>query len=135
MMTRFFSGSSTPRSARRNFSLSSSVTSGMRSTSRNDFSTSSRSPARRTPLSTKKQCSRSPIALWSSTATTVESTPPDTPHTTCPSPIRARRRSSSLAMNSSIVQLPESPATRTRKFSSSRMPWSVCTTSGWNCSP
>ena len=49
-------------------------------------------PSRSSPLSTKMQVSRSPMARWTSAAATVESTPPESAQTTRSSPTRSRMR-------------------------------------------
>ena len=61
-------------------------TSGMLKWPRNSRTTSSPSPARIRPWSTKTQVSWSPIASWISTAATAESTPPERPQMTRPLP-------------------------------------------------
>jgi len=81
------------------------------------------------------QVSWSPIASCSSTAATDESTPPDSPQTTLPAPTWARIAWTACVRNAFIVQSPRQPAMRLAKFSSSRPPSGVCTTSGWNITP
>ena len=78
--------------------------------SRKVCTTSSASPARSRPWSTKMQVSWSPIASWISTAATEESTPPDRPQITRPSPTCARMRAICAARNPAMVQSPEQPA-------------------------
>ena len=78
---------------------------------RNSRTTSSPSPARIRPWSTKTQVSWSPIASWISTAATAESTPPDRPQITLPLPTWRRIASRASARNAAIVQSLFSPAT------------------------
>ena len=78
---------------------------------RNSRTTSSPSPARIRPWSTKTQVSWSPIASWISTAATAESTPPERPQITRPLPTLARIASRASARNAAIVQSLFSPAT------------------------
>ena len=87
------------------------------------------------PVSTKTQVSWSPIASCSSTATTDESTPPESPQITRPLPTCVRMAAMALARNDAIDQEPSQPATRRAKFSSNAAPCGVCTTSGWNWMP
>ena len=89
MILRFFSGSVTPASRARKRDAASTTTSGSCIRLRNRSSTWAASCSRSRPLSTKMQVSRSPIALCTSSAATVESTPPDRPQTTRPSPTSA----------------------------------------------
>ncbi len=49
-------------------------------------------------MSTKTQVSWSPIALWTSAAATAESTPPDSPQITAPSPTWAWMASTACSM-------------------------------------
>ena len=75
------------------------------------FRTSSASDSRRSPLSTKMQVSRSPIARWISTAATDESTPPESPQMTPSSPTCCRMRSVASSTNARTVQSPDIFAT------------------------
>ena len=134
MMRRFRSGSSTPASRRRKRSAASTGRS-RRPRPEKTRTTSSASPARNSPLSTKMQVSRSPTARWTSIAATAESTPPLSPHTTRPPPTCARIRATSVSTNPRMVQSGAQPHTRNRKFRSTSRPRSVCATSGWNCTP
>ncbi len=85
MILRFCSGSVTPASRVRNSSDASTKSNGrLRRSNRVRIWVASFSRSR--PLSTKMQVRRSPSALWSRSAATVESTPPDRPHTTRPGP-------------------------------------------------
>jgi len=80
------------------------------------------SSLRSRPLSTKTQCSLSPIALLTSTAATVESTPPLMPHTTVESP--ATRLISSIWCWMKLFgdQSGVMPAMSIKKFESSCLP-------------
>ncbi len=82
MMRRLRSGSSTParRSRKRGPASTRRTSSAMRS--RKSAITSSASPSRSRPLSTKMQVRRSPRARCTRAATTVESTPPESAHST-----------------------------------------------------
>ena len=80
------------------------------------------------------QVSRSPIARCTSSAATVESTPPLSPHTTRPPPTVARMRAVASSMNDAIVQSPVHPHTSYAKLRRIARPCSVCATSGWNSS-
>ena len=64
-----------------------------------------------------------------------ESTPPDRPQMTLPSPTWARISSILVLRNSAIVQSPARPQTWRTKLASSLPPSGVWTTSGWNCVP
>ena len=99
-------------------------------------STIARSPARSSPVSTKMQVRRSPIARCRSAAATVESTPPDSAQITRPAGACSRIRATALSMNESGVQSGLAPQTAEQEVrAGSRLPRSVCTTSGWNCTP
>ena len=136
MIFRLRSGSTTRARASRNTSEASSETRGRLSRSANRVRTCSASSSRRRPLSTKMQVRRSPIARWTSSAATVESTPPLTPHTTRPSgPTCSRIRAVASSTNDAIVQSPAHPQMSRAKFRRSAVPCVVCTTSGWNRTP
>ncbi len=75
------------------------------------------------------------MASCSSTATTVESTPPDSPQITFAAPICSRSRAISASRKAAMVQLLPQPAILYTKFLSIAAPLGVCTTSGWNCTP
>ncbi|MNV47752.1 hypothetical protein D3C71_1396290 [compost metagenome] len=79
------------------------------------------------------QVSWSPIALWISIATTEESTPPLSAHSTFLSPTLARMSFTASSMKDSIVQLPSHPHTSYRKFEIISLPCTEWRTSGWNC--
>ena len=68
-------------------------------------------------------------------ATTEESTPPESPQTTCPSPTFSRQAATALSMNAAIFQSPLHPQTARRKLRRMSLPSGVCETSGWNCTP
>ena len=65
----------------------------------------SASSRRSSPWSTSTHVSRSPIARWMSVAATVESTPPESPHSTWPSPTCAR-----ISRTASLEEVPHRPA-------------------------
>ena len=73
-----------PASAPTNSSDASSHTSGRLRRREKRSSTCAASFSRSRPLSTKMHVRRSPMARWTSSAATVESTPPLNPHTTLP---------------------------------------------------
>ncbi len=134
-MRRFLSGSLTPASAARKRSAASTVTSGTCSVSRKARSTSARSPSRSRPWSTKMQVSRSPTARCTRAAATDESTPPESPQITRRSPTRSRTRAIASSTNAPGVHVPAQPHMPRAKLRRIRPPASVCTTSGWNCTP
>ncbi len=74
------------------------------------------------------------MARWTSAAATAESTPPDRPQTARESPTCWRMRSTCSSMMPLVVQLGWQPAA-SRKACRTAVPWSVCITSGWNCTP
>ncbi len=90
---------------------------------------------RSSPLSTKMQCSRSPMALCSSMATTEESTPPERPQTTSPSPTCSRMHCTLSATKAPMHQSRAQPQTSCRKLPRISAPRGVWETSGWNCTP
>ena len=67
------------------------------------------------PWSTKTQVSCSPIALWTSSAATEESTPPERPQITRPSPTWARIRATCSAITDSGDHCCSQPAMSRRK--------------------
>ena len=71
---------------------------------------------RRTPLLTKMQVRRSPMARWTRTAATEESTPPERPQMAWPSPTWARMRATVDSMKCSGVQSGVAPQMSKRKF-------------------
>mmetsp|Transcript_38655 Transcript_38655/g.69276 ORF Transcript_38655/g.69276 Transcript_38655/m.69276 type:complete len:203 (-) Transcript_38655:555-1163(-) len=102
----------------------------------NVFITRSASLYRSSPLSTNTQCRRSPMTLWTSVAATAESTPPERAQMTWSSgPTFAATLAISCSNTSSIFHVFLSFAISNRKCRSVSVPWSVCITSGWYCSP
>ena len=99
------------------------------------FSTCSASPERSSPWSTNTQVSWSPTAFCTSAAATEESTPPDSPQMTRASPTWARTEATRSSTTFAAVHSPESPAPRSRKFSSTCWPNVECSTSGCHCTP
>ena len=89
---RFVSGSLTPFSRARKRSSASTATSGTLKWSRNAATTCSPSFLRMRPWSTNTHVSWSPIARCTSSAATLESTPPLSPQMTLPPPTWARMR-------------------------------------------
>ena len=81
------------------------------------------------------QVRRSPIARWSRTAATDESTPPESPRTTPSVPVLSRILATLLSTKECIVQVGERSQTRNRKLARISFPRGVWTTSGWNCTP
>ena len=71
---------------------------------------------RRTPLFTKMQVNWLPMALCTSTAATEESTPPERPQMTWPSPTFSRMAATVLSMKWAGVQSPAAPQTLKTKF-------------------
>ncbi len=84
------SGSVTPASFARNRSCAFTCTSGTWKCRANVSSTCSGSPSRFSPWSTNTHVSWSPIARYTRSAATEESTPPESAHRTCASPTCAR---------------------------------------------
>jgi hypothetical protein len=68
-------------------------------------------------------------------AATDESTPPESPQTTCDAPTCVRTFDSSLSMKAPGVHSATAWQTSNRKFEISSPPRGVCDTSGWNCTP
>ena len=75
------------------------------------------------------------MALWSSIAATLESTPPDRPSMTLSSPSFSRSSATVDSMKFSGVQSPLHPQMPITKFLSICEPYSLWCTSGWNCMP
>ena len=132
---RLVSGSVTPLSAARNWSATEATRSATPVEATKSVSTCSASPLRRSPWSTNTQVSWSPTARCTRAAATAESTPPDRPQTTRLSPTWARIRAIWSVTMLTIVQVGRQPAPSSRKRSSTRWPCSLCSTSGWNCTP
>ena len=74
------------------------------------------------------------MARCTSAAATAESTPPDSPQIACPSPTCSRISATCSSTMFSIVQDGRQPAASRNRLSS-RVPCSVCITSGWNWTP
>ncbi|MNC99673.1 hypothetical protein D3C83_180380 [compost metagenome] len=72
------------------------------------------------------------MASWINTAATLESTPPERPQITVPSPTWARMRAMASSLKAAMVQSPLRPAILWVKLRRSLAPSGVCTTSGWN---
>ena len=135
MILRFCSGSVTPARRERKRSSASTATSGTLKTSRKALTTCSPSFLRIRPWSTNTHVSWSPTALWVSSAATLESTPPESPQITWPSPTWARIRSICSSAIEAADQSIERPQMSRRKVSRICVPYGVCTTSGWNWIP
>ena len=129
---RLASGSVTPASRSRKRASASTATSGTLKVSRNAAITCSPSPLRIRPWSTKTQVSWSPIARWTSSAATDESTPPESPQITRPSPTWARIRAICSSTIDAALQLRSAPQMSSRKVVRICWPNGVCATSGWN---
>ena len=82
-----------------------------------------------------RRSSRSPIARWTSSAATLESTPPESPQIARPSPTWARIRSICSSITDAGLHERSQPQTSSRKFVSTCWPYGVWTTSGWNWIP
>ena len=136
MILRFCSGSLTPASLPRNRSLASTTRRSALNASLNSDETWAASFARCSPVSTKMQVRRGPIAFSTSAAATDESTPPDSPQTARPCvPTFAEIAATASLTKPAIVQLGSQPQMRNRKFARISPPRGVCATSGWNCTP
>ena len=105
MMRRFSSGSVTPSRRARNRSAASTCTSGTWKCPSNVSTTCAASSLRSSPWSTKTQVSWSPTALWTSSAATAESTPPESAQSTRSSPTCARIRSTCSSITAAGVQV------------------------------
>ncbi len=132
---RLASGSLTPANALRKRSRASTTTSRTPVAATNSCSTCSGSPSRNSPWLTKTQVSWSPTARCTSAAATDESTPPESAHRTRPLPTWARTTSTSDSTTLAGVQSAAMPAPRHRKFSRTRCPYAVCSTSGCHWTP
>ena len=109
MALRFCSGSVTPARRSKKRSAARTWMSSMPWWRRNVSTTWSPSPLRMRPVSTNTQVSWAPMALCTSAAATAESTPPDSPQITRPSPTWARIASTAVSTKFSIVQSAGSP--------------------------
>ena len=132
---RFCSGSVIPRSAPRNLARASTTSNWRFPRPPKASHTSSLSPARSKPLSTKIAVSWSPTARCSRDAVTALSTPPLSPSNTRSSPTRARITLSASAMKLAGDQPPRQPHIAKMKLRRMALPCGVCATSGWNCRP
>ena len=75
------------------------------------------------------------MALCTRAAATAESTPPLSAHSTRSVPTWACTAATCCSMMDTLVQFGRQPHTSSRKRSKISEPRSVCTTSGWNCTP
>mmetsp|Transcript_988 Transcript_988/g.2570 ORF Transcript_988/g.2570 Transcript_988/m.2570 type:complete len:228 (-) Transcript_988:267-950(-) len=133
---RFFSGSVTPLSCASIFAEASTQCTGRCSSSVNIFITRSCSLYRSSPLSTNTQCRRSPKALCTSTAATVESTPPERAQMACSvGPTCCLMAASCSSSTFSMRHVGCSWEIWKKKRSSVSAPRSECLTSGWYCRP
>ncbi len=134
MILRFCSGSSTPASAREEAPAGVDAHDLHAQRRQRGHDLVALALRRSRPWSTNRQVSRSPMARASSAATTLESTPPESPQTTCDErpPGGARRRS---ARRGSPRSSSRASASRpgTGSGAAGRFPTGVWTTSGWNC--
>mmetsp|Transcript_20478 Transcript_20478/g.72414 ORF Transcript_20478/g.72414 Transcript_20478/m.72414 type:complete len:232 (+) Transcript_20478:382-1077(+) len=131
MILRFFSGSSTPASAARKRSDASTTRRFTPHSSRRRLRQSAASSCRSSPLSTITAWKRSPMARLSSTAATVESTPPDTAPSTLPSgPTTLRIASTSRSRNDAMFHVCGHLHMPSTKLESSVRPQGVWLTSG-----
>ena len=115
MTLRLASGSLRPASRARKRSSASTATSGTLKVSRKAAITCSPSPLRIRPWSTNTQVSWSPIARCTSSAATEESTPPERPQITVPSPTCARIRAICSSAIDAALQLRSAPQMSSRK--------------------
>ena len=129
------SGSVTPFNLPKNLSSQLTLIKFISNLSLNILSTSLPSFFLSKPWSTNTQVKLSPIALWTSTAATDESTPPLKAQSTFLSPIISFNSFILSAINESVVQSPLTPQTLYKKFLSTLSPSWQCSTSGWNCTP
>ena len=83
--------------------------------SRKAVTTCSASSLRIIPWSTKTQVSRSPIALWTSSAAVAESTPPESPQIARASPTCARIVSTCSSITEAGDHFSRQPQTSRRK--------------------
>ena len=130
IILRFCSGSVTPVSSLRNLSLA-SIISTLRSSPLSRCITDTASPLRIKPVSTNKQCSLFPSARDTSTAATVESTPPLSAQRTCAvGPTCSETLLTDCSIKFSGVQSGKQPAMPCTKPCKICLPCGVCTTSG-----
>ena len=100
--------------------------------SRNISKVLSNSCFRSSPVFTKMLVRRFPIARCTSTAATVESTPPLSAQIAHLFPTFSRIAAVVSSINAAPLHFGSALQTRNRKFRSSSVPRSVCFTSGWN---
>ncbi len=112
---RLASGSVTPRSFSRKRSSASTATSGTLKVSRKVLTTCSPSSFRIRPWSTNTHVSWSPTARCTSSAATEESTPPERPQITLPSPTCSRIRRTCSSTIEAADQVRSQPHTSVRK--------------------
>ena len=115
MILRLASGSVTPSRRSRKRSSASTATSGTLNVSLKAFTTCSPSPLRMSPWSTNTQVSWSPTARCTSSAATDESTPPERPQITLPSPTCSRMRRICSSATEAAFQPMSQPQMSSRK--------------------
>ena len=119
---RLASGSLSPFSRARKRSSPSTATSGTLNWSRNAAITCSPSFLRIIPWSTNTQVSWSPTALWTKSAATEESTPPESAQMTLPVPTWARIAATCSSMMFAALQLRAQPQMSSRNVVSTCCP-------------
>ncbi len=132
---RFRSGLMTPLRCLRKCRAAETVRRGMWRTDWSACSTSSRSPSRKSPLSTKTAVSCFPMARCTISVATVESTPPDTAEMTAWPPTCSLISLIFCATKSASFHPAEHSHTSNRKCASISFPRGVWLTSGWNWMP
>ncbi len=132
MILRLRSGSVTPASFARNRSVASTASRFRPSLSRRLCCTFSNSFLRSTPLLTKTQVRRSPMARCTSVAATEESTPPESAQMARPSPTVRRTEATVSSMKCWFVHSGRAWQMPKMKFFRMSVPWRVWWTSGWN---
>ncbi len=135
MILRFASGSATPSSLLTKRSLASTWIRGTSEFFPKASTTCSASFCLRNPWSTNTQVRLSPMARWTSIAAVEESTPPERPQMAFASPTCSLIFSTASVMMFTGVQSGVQPQASKRKFLRISVPYSVCRTSGWNCTP
>ncbi len=135
MILRLRSGSVTPASFFRKRRDASTNTTFSCSRSAKRLRTCAASSLRSRPLSTNTHVSRAPIARFTMSAATAESTPPESAQITLPfGPTCSLTRSVASSTNERAFQSRRQPV-RSRKLARTLAPSSVWTTSGWNSMP
>ena len=119
---RLASGSLSPLSRVRNRSSASTATSGTLKWSRKAEMTCSPSFLRISPWSTNTHVSWSPTARWTSSAATDESTPPERPQMTLPSPTWARIAAICSSMIEAALHVRSQPQISSRNVVSTCCP-------------